>query len=108
MAAVLAFAYLLLAGRRLGPPLPPRLPASMRRTMFEHVQMLAGLYRRAAQFDVMRARLAHHYTRALTRGTLAAPRATRLADAAEAIKVARSESELVAAVGRADEALAAS
>jgi hypothetical protein len=108
VAAVLAFAYLLLAGRRLGPSLPPRPPASMRRTMFEHVQMLAGLYRRAAQFDVLRARLAHHYTRMLARGTLAAPRATRLADAAEAIKVARSESELVAVVGRADEVLSAS
>ena len=44
VAAVLAFAYMLLAGRSLGPPLPPRPSASVRRTMFEHVQMLAVRY----------------------------------------------------------------
>jgi hypothetical protein len=104
-AAVLVFGYLLLAGRRLGPPLPPRPQTSMRRTMFEHVQMLAGLYRRAGQLDVVRARLAHVYSRTLARGTFTSPHATHLSHAISDIERARSEPDLVAAVARADEAV---
>jgi len=105
-AAILLFVYLLLAGRRLGPSLPPRPPTAVRRTMFEHVQMLAGLYRRAAQLDVVRARLAHHYARLLARQTLSTERAARLNEATRRIQAARSEPELVVAVAHADEVLA--
>ncbi len=78
-AAIIVFVFLLLAGRRLGPPLPARPPAAMRRTMFEHVQMLAGLYRRSGQLDAARSALGRHYGRLLARGTLASESSTRLA-----------------------------
>ncbi len=61
-AAVLVFVFLLLTGRRLGPPVVPRSAAQSQRTMYEHVQMLADLYRRAGQFAVLRESLARHYS----------------------------------------------
>ena len=66
--ALLTFVYLLLSGRRLGPPLPARDPSEMRRTMYEHVQMLADLYRRAGQFRFAQEYFAHHYAQLLARG----------------------------------------
>ena len=60
---LLVFVYLLLSGRRLGPPLPARPPTETRRTMYEHVQMLADLYRRAGQFAVVRAAFGASATR---------------------------------------------
>jgi hypothetical protein len=53
----------------------------------------------------VRSRLAHFYSRALARGTFTSPRATRLSEAIGSIEGARSESDLAAAVARADEAL---
>jgi hypothetical protein len=104
-ASVLTFVYLLLAGRRLGPPLPPRRPEEQRRTMFEHVQMLAGLYRRAGQLGTVRSTLSRHYTRAQARGTLSPQADAHLTEALAQIDAARSESELVSSVARADSAV---
>ncbi len=50
----LTFTYLLLSSRRLGPPLPAADPRRTSRTMFEHVQALAGLHRRARHFAHLR------------------------------------------------------
>jgi hypothetical protein len=101
-AAVLIFLYLLLSGRRLGPPIPARSPTETRRTMYEHVQMLANLYRRAGQLFVVRAAFDHHYQRELARGAGGSPkRAAALAEALARIETARTESELIAAVAAA-------
>jgi hypothetical protein len=126
-AAALIFLYRLLSGRRLGPPLPAADPGEASRTMFEHVQALAGLYRRARQFGYVRDFFAHHYGRAAARslgveaGRLSTPEglasevrgrgipadlADPLVDALAQVANARSESQLIAAVARADAALA--
>lgn len=66
-AACLLFVYLLLAGRRLGPPLPFASSQRANRTMFEHIQTVAALYRRAHQLEYLRAQYREHYTRRLRR-----------------------------------------
>jgi hypothetical protein len=101
-AAVLIFLYLLLSGRRLGPPIPARSPMETRRTMYEHVQMLANLYRRAGQLPTARAAFDRHYARELARGAGGSPkRAAALAEALARIETARNEAELIAAVAAA-------
>ena len=97
-AALLTFTFLLLSGRRLGPALPVQLPGEVPRTMYEHVQMLAGLYRRAGQFEVVRDALATHYARAVNRKN-----STALAERVERVRMARNESELTAAVAAIDD-----
>jgi len=99
-AALVTFAFLLLRGRRLGPPVAAPGPAVQRRTMAEHVQMLAGLYRRAGQLNLVRAAFARHYAHRLGRPD--APSGARAALAR--IEQARSEAELIAAVAAADDA----
>jgi hypothetical protein len=104
-AALLVFGYLFLSGQRLGPPVPPRAPTETRRTMYEHVQMLANLYRRAGQFRTVRDAFSRHYTRLLARGGARTPtQAAALAEAVLKIDSARSESELIAAVAGAHDA----
>jgi Domain of unknown function (DUF4350) len=98
-AALLTFAFILLNGRRLGPALVGRGPRETRRTMYEHVQMLANLYRRSGQFDVLRASFAHHYQRVASRG--AGRQASTLAEAVARIETARSDSDLISAVNAA-------
>jgi hypothetical protein len=95
-AALLVFAFLALRGRRLGPPLPAPTPSDTRRTMYEHVQMLASLYRRSGQLGAAREAFARHYARArtLSDGSLGLRR----------IETARTESELIAAVAALDDA----
>jgi hypothetical protein len=101
-AAVLTFLYVLLSGRRLGPALPARPPTETRRTMYEHVQMLANLYRRAGQFAVVRAAFSRHLARSIARGASGSPKRTAALVAALArVEAARTESELVAAVASA-------
>ncbi len=92
-AAVVTFLFVALTGRRLGPALVARGPRETRRTMYEHVQMLANLYRRAGQFGVVRSAFARHYRRSLARGGSASA-----ADAVARIETARNESELIAAL----------
>jgi hypothetical protein len=106
-AAALTFAFLLLAGRRLGPPVPERSSTETRRTMYEHVQMLAGLYRRAARLAPIRAAFERHYQRRAARTALSATRAAQLDQAMLRVRDARTESDLVAAVTAADQALSA-
>jgi hypothetical protein len=98
--ALLVFVFLLLGSRRLGPPVAARSAIETRRTMYEHVQMLATLYRRAGQLDTLRSTFVQHYTRALARSGHAA----RLAEAVARIEAARSERDLLEAVVAADEA----
>jgi hypothetical protein len=101
-AAVLIFLYLLLSGRRLGPPIPARSPTETRRTMYEHVQMLANLYHRAGQLAVVRTAFGRHMTRELARSGGASPqRAARLTTALARIEASRTESDLIAAVASA-------
>jgi hypothetical protein len=95
-AALLTFAFLALRGRRLGPPLPARPPTETRRTMYEHVQMLAGLYRRAGQLGAARQAFSRHYARLRTRSDRSA--------ALRRIETARTESDLIAAVAAFDDA----
>jgi hypothetical protein len=97
-AAVVAFVYVLLSGLRLGPPVRPRPPTETRRTMYEHVQMLANLYRRAGQFATVRDAFSRHYARLLARGPRSPQQAAALTSALARIESARTESELVAAV----------
>jgi hypothetical protein len=94
--ALLTFAFLALRGRRLGPPLPARSPTEARRTMYEHVRMLAGLYRRAGQFGAARDAFSRHYARLQTRSDRSA--------ALRRIQAARTETELIAAVAAFDDA----
>jgi hypothetical protein len=96
--AVLAFAFVVLSGRRLGPALPARTATETRRTMFEHVQMLANLYRRAGQLSVVRTTFVHHYARLLARSAGSPRRAEALAQALARIENARTEDELISAV----------
>jgi hypothetical protein len=94
----LTFVFLLLGGRRLGPPVYLRSAAESPRTMYEHVQMLANLYRRAGRLSIVRQTLSRHYARGLARGSLEPGRAAALAEALGRVDAARSESELVTAV----------
>jgi hypothetical protein len=101
-AAALIFVYVLLTGRRLGPPIPARSPMETRRTMYEHVQMLANLYRRAGRLSTVRTTFDRHYKRELARGAGGSPkRAAALAEALARIEAARTESDLIAAVSAA-------
>lgn len=115
-AALVTFAFLWLAGRRLGPPVPATEASVAGRSMYEHVQALAGLYRRTRQLEDARQGFGHWYRRALTRaagqvpGTLGngqptASPAERLASAVQQIERATSERELIVAVTRAEQAL---
>jgi uncharacterized protein DUF4350 len=97
-AGVVVFGWLLLSGRRLGPPLPARGAGQPGRTMFEHVQTLAGLYRRARQLPVARATFSRHYRRL-------AGQHPEMRAVVGSIESARSERELIDAVARADDAL---
>jgi hypothetical protein len=102
--AMLTFLFLLLAGRRLGPAVYPRSAAEAPRTMYEHVQMLANLYRRAGQFGVVRESFSRHYARTLTRGALPPSRASALTVAMTRIDAAHSESDLIHAVAAIEDA----
>jgi hypothetical protein len=97
-AALLTFFFLLLAGRRLGPALAEYSAAEARRTMYEHIQMLADLYRRAGQLQAVRAAFGRHYARSLARGTVSNRHATEFAEALRHLESARTEAELVSAV----------
>jgi len=103
-AVALVFLYLLLSGRRLGPAVAARPPTETRRTMYEHVQMLANLYRRAGQFLTVRDAFSRHYARLLARGTRSPKQAGALAEALARIETARSESDLIAALAGIDDA----
>jgi hypothetical protein len=98
-AVLLAFIFALLTGRRLGPAVLSRGPTETRRTMYEHVQMIANLYRRSHQLDVARATLARQYQRQLVRAGVVPSSA---AHSAERIATARTESELLDAVTAAE------
>ena len=70
--------------------------------MYEHVQMLANLYRRAGQLFIVRAAFSRHVTRELARSGGGSPkRSAILAEALARIETARSESDLIAAVASA-------
>jgi hypothetical protein len=97
-AVLLAFVFVLLTGRRLGPAVLARGPAETRRTMYEHVQMIANLYRRSGQLDVARSALARQYQRQLTRSGASPAAAT---ESAARIAGARSEKDLLDAVAAA-------
>jgi hypothetical protein len=105
--ALLTFAYLFLAGRRLGPPIPERGAAGIRRTMYEHVQMLAGLYRRAGQLSTVRAAFDRHYQRRLARGGIPPGQVRPFSEAADQVHTAHSEGALLAAVVAAERAASA-
>jgi hypothetical protein len=102
-AALLTFAYLLLAGSRLGPALAARSAAESQRTMYEHVQMLADLYRRAGQLGVVRSTFSRQYARLLARGGMNARRQADVSEALSRIEAARTESELTSAVASVDD-----
>ncbi len=89
-AAVLLFVFLLLAGRRLGPAVLPSSAGQSQRTMYEHVQMLADLYRRAGQFAALRDNFSSHY-------------AHQHPAAAARIAAATTERDLIAAVAAIDD-----
>jgi len=103
--ACLTFVFLLLANRRLGPAVAERGATETRRTMYEHVQMLAGLYRRAGQFATVRGALLRHYQRLLAQGSLTPARAAALSDALHQVEQASSEPALIAAAAAADRAV---
>jgi hypothetical protein len=101
---LLVFMFLLLGGRRLGPPLAARPPMAARRTMYEHVQMLADLYRRAGQVAVVRRSFDEHYKRELARGIVSSPkRVAALSLALARVEAARNTAELIAAVAAAED-----
>ncbi len=101
--ALLTFVFLLLGGRRLGPPVYLRSASEAPRTMYEHVQMLANLYRRAGQLQVVRETLSRAYARELARDSRPAARAAELRSALDRVDAARTESDLVAAVAAAED-----
>jgi hypothetical protein len=103
--AMLAFLYLLLSGRRLGPPIAERTATETHRTMYEHVQMLASLYRRAGQLGTVRNSFERHYQRLLARGALAPSQSAALGDALIYLHDAHSEHDLISAVGAAEQAV---
>lgn len=86
-AALLTFAFLFLAGRRLGPPLAEHSASEAPRTMYEHVQMLANLYRAAGQLGAVRSVFERHYGRA-----------AQHPDMVRHIASARTEADVIAAV----------
>jgi hypothetical protein len=98
--SLLIFAYLLLTGRRLGPALAMRSAADSQRTMYEHVQMLGNLHQRAGQLNVVREAFLRHYSRLYARAGMAPAEAEALAR----VQSARTEAELVSAVGDLDDA----
>jgi hypothetical protein len=100
-AASVVFGYLLLSGRRLGPPLAPADAAQGDRAMYEHVQALAGLYRRAGQLAHARRHFSHYYRRRLDH----APAAPLALQSLAAIERAQTDSTLIAAVNQADDVL---
>jgi hypothetical protein len=102
--ALVTFVFLLLGGRRLGPPLYLRSASEAPRTMYEHVQMLANLYRRAGHLRVVRETLSRAYARQLARGTHPSARAAALRAALERVDRSRTEADLVAAVAAAEDA----
>jgi hypothetical protein len=95
--ALLTFVYLLLSGRRLGPPLPARDPTETHRTMYEHVQMLADLYRRAGQFRFAHDYFTQYYAQLPARGARTS-RAAELEHTLSRVRAARTDAELVAAL----------
>jgi uncharacterized protein DUF4350 len=96
-AALLTFAFLFLMGRRFGPAVVSHSAAESQRSMYEHVQMLANLYRQAGQLDVVRESFSRHYRRvASSRGE--GRRGVEIAEALARIESAHTESELVSAV----------
>ena len=119
------FLYLVLTGRRLGPPVPPLDAARGVRTMYEHVQALAGLYRRGRQFLYLRDHFERHYRRLVARSLgvdvavahdarladelaargLPADQARRLASALAELGAARGDAQLLRAVAHAEEAV---
>lgn len=101
--AMLAFVFIVLTGRRLGPALLGRPPADSQRSMYEHVQMLANLYRRAGQLGVVRSAFERHYSRQLAHAPMGSKRASTYADALARVQSARSEPQLVAAVASVDD-----
>jgi len=70
--------------------------------MYEHVQMLANLYRRAGQFGTLRAAFDRHYKRELARGNAGPKTMATLAVAVARIETARNEADLIAAVAAAE------
>ena len=105
-AAVVAFGYLLLSGRRLGPPLPPVGATAPSRTMFEQVQALAGLYRRSGQVGAARSHFVEHYGRVLASRRLPPAQEGAARAALSQIEAARGEGALTEAVDRIEAALA--
>ncbi|HVG96554.1 MAG TPA: DUF4350 domain-containing protein [Chloroflexota bacterium] len=105
-AAVVAFGYLLLSGRRLGPPLPPVGATAPSRTMFEQVQALAGLYRRSGQVGAARSHFVEHYGRVLASRRLPPAQEGAARAALSQIEAARGEGALTEAVDRMEAALA--
>jgi hypothetical protein len=103
-AAILTFVFLVLTGRRLGPPVYLRSAAESPRTMYEHVQMLANLYRRAGQLSVVRQTLSRHYARGLARGAMDPGHTAALAAALARVDAARTESDLIGAVAAIEDA----
>ncbi|MBV8084432.1 MAG: DUF4350 domain-containing protein [Chloroflexi bacterium] len=100
----LVFLFLVLSGRRLGPPVPPAQAEAASRTMYEQVQAVAGLYRRSRQFAGLRAHFTTHYRRQATRalGTTSG----ELDRALAAVESAPSEKALAADVASVEALLA--
>jgi uncharacterized protein DUF4350 len=94
-ASLLTFVFLFLAGRRIGPALMGRSAAESQRTMYEHVQMLADLYRRAGRLTTVREAFSRHYARV---------RDPHGAAVLARIQSATTEADLISAVGDADDA----
>ena len=102
-AAPLTFVFLFLSGRRLGPALAETSAAESPRTMYEHIQMLADLYRRAGQLEAVRGAFSRHYARRLARGAVSTRHAADFAEALQRVESARTEADLVSAVKDIDE-----
>ncbi len=102
--AALGFAALVLAGRRLGPPLPPA-QADARRTEAEFVTAVAGLHRRAGDRAVVVDHLRGRLARAVRRGGLDAAAAERLAAIDAGLAAAREPAALLRWAAAAEAAL---
>jgi hypothetical protein len=105
-AVLVVFGYLLLGGRRLGPPLPPAGSDRLHRTLFEQVQTLAGLYRRGRQLAYVRDRYLDHYTRLVRLRPVPEAHRAEVEAALGRVRRAGSDRELLEAVQRAERALA--
>jgi hypothetical protein len=100
-AAGLTVLFLLLGGKRLGPPLAAAAPTAPGRTMFEQVQALGGLYRRAGQLTFLRQHYVGHFERAIVAaGGLPPARREAAVAALRQIEAAATETALLAAVNR--------